>query len=354
MTQGVSSWRRSEYDVSDGGDVPPPAGPDAPPAELDESRGYDKLPLFDRPLPVGALAGPAGASRDERIRDSLDAFIAILNAPYRTPEGLAWPGAPFRMVQKNEKPDLPEPDWGVLKAATDRVPLTDAQASDLKIGRGSPEAIHAVTQALIDAGKLPPPSAGSLEGRIRMMMFRYRIGLDCAGYVQLAYLRVMHLDRAAAHFKSAPFEDLSTLGTRGYTRIADIGSLRAGDIFSLGPPPGAESGEPGHRAIVYDQRLATDDEVSDLRKFGSEGVDLAAGGPIRILRVDSSWGSGGNPLVGGVRRETWIYNESKGTWGWLRPVVPGGPPVLDTASTPINHPFTPPFGVFRGAAARSD
>jgi hypothetical protein len=291
-----------------------------------------------------------GPTRDDRVRDGLDAFMALMNEPYRTPEGLAWPGMPFQM--SSPYPTQPESiakHAGALDQAIRAAGLTDEQTKELKLGRGSPESIHAVTQSLIDAGALPPAYVGDLSARIRVMMFTFGIGIDCAGYVQEAYLRVMHIDRSAAHFKSADKEDLSTLGTSGYQRIADIAAVRPGDMVSLGPPGSPASGhEPGHRAIVYDQHLATDQELDALRGWGPGGAALAGGGPVRVLQIDSSWGGNGDPLRGGARRDTWWYNETTGDWGSLRSAEDGEPPIVETARSPLRHPFAPPFGVYRG------
>jgi hypothetical protein len=354
MTQGISGWRRDDWGTTTEPSQAPPPGPTSQPprTQLD----YE-LPLLPQPLPTSALAPPVvgplpPAARDAQVRASLDAFRLAMNAPYHTPEGVAWPGTTFQMSVR-----YPLQEVSVLRHARDlqaaiaAAHLSPLDALDVITGRGTPEAIHAVTQALIDRGRLPPAYAGDLDSRVRIMMFTHGIGLDCAGYVQQAYLRVMQLDRTQAHFRRTD-EDLSTLGARGYSRVAQIADVRPGDIVSLGPPSWPAPGrEPGHRAIVYDQHLASVRELGELRALGESGAAMAASGPVRIVQVDSSWGGGGDPLVGGVRRETWWHSETTGTWGWLAPGVDGEPASLAIASTPIRHPFVPPFGIFRGAQA---
>jgi hypothetical protein len=356
MTEGISGWQRPDWrDVPAPGDGPPSALAPRTPAPARDALDY-ALPLLPQPLPRAALAPAAGptapmtqAARDAQVRASLDAFRQAMSAPYRTPEGIAWPGTPFQMMTRylTQAASVAK-NAAALKLAVASAHLSGVEALELTTGRGSPEAIHAVTQALIDQGRLPPASAGTLDARVRTMMFNHGIGVDCAGYVQQAYLRVMHLDRAAAHFTRTD-DDLSTLGARGYTRITDLTSVRPGDLVLLGPPPGLR-GEPGHRAIVYEQHLASAEELDELRGHGRAGAKMAAAGPVRIVQVDSSWGSGGDPLAGGVRRETWWHSDASGAWGWLMPHDPEGPASLETASTPIAHPFAPPFGIFRGAS----
>ena len=353
MTEGISGWRpdwANPLGLNDGPSLAPTPAPVRDPFE-------HPMPLLPQSLPRTALAPAAAvpatpAARDAQVRVSLDAFRQAMNAPYHTPEGVAWPGTTFQMstpypMQVTEVPR----NASALRLAIASAHLDPADAVDVLTARGSPEAIHAVTQALIDHGQLPPASEGDLDSRVRLMMFNHGIGVDCAGYVQQAYLRVMRLDRADAGFRRSN-EDLSTLGARGYTRVGDLASVRPGDIVALGPPftpPGFRS-EPGHRAIVYEQHLASGGELGELGAMGAAGARMVDAGPVRIVQVDSSWGSGGDPSMGGVRRETWWHSETTGTWGWVQQRGLAGPGSLETASTPLAHPFAPPFGIFRGAA----
>jgi hypothetical protein len=49
---------------------------------------------------------------------------------------------------------------------------------------------------------------------------------------------------------------------------------------------------------------------------------LTAGWPsgstprVRVVTVDSSWGGGGDPLLGGAKREVWLHNELTGRWAY--------------------------------------
>jgi hypothetical protein len=356
MTQGISGWRRDDWDRAVENDPGPSV---VPPSELAHEAWSDyPIPLLPQPLPATALpavvAPPATQpGRDAQIRTNLDAFRMAMNAPYRTPEGTAWPGTPFRMVPLPPNVEVIDPQTSAERnQAIASGHLSSTQRIDVASGRGSPEAIHAVTQALIDQGRLPPASEGDLDSRVRIMMFHYRIGIDCAGYVQQAYLRVMRIDAATAGFKLRD-EDLSNLGARGFTRIAHLASVRPGDLVALGPPATVPPvrGEPGHRAIVYEQHLASPAELDALVSRGSAGASLVRNGPVRVFQLDSSWGSSGDPLLGGVRRETWWYSEKSATWAWSLMGV-DGPGSLRTAPTPGAHPFGPPFGIFRGNPAR--
>jgi hypothetical protein len=353
MTQGITGRRNDDWVHTDPTGAPPPAA--RPSHDV-----YEPLvpPLLPQPLPRTALAPPLAppttqAARDAQVRINLDAFRQAMNAPYQTPEGVAWPGTTFQMTTRYPlQGDVVTRNTAALNRAIATAKLNPSEALDLVTGRGSPEAIHAVTQALIHQGQLPDASEGTLDARVRILMFNHGIGVDCAGYVQRAYLRVMHLDRASAHFGRTD-ESLSTLGARGYTRIVDLAGVRPGDIVSLGPPrdPLGGAGEPGHRAIVYEQHLASTDELAELRATGETGTKMAAAGPVRVVQVDSSWGSSGDPQLGGVRRETWWRSETTGAWAWLQHASDGSASLL-TASTPMAHPFASPFGIFRGSDRR--
>ncbi len=100
--------------------------------------------------------------------------------------------------------------------------------------------------------------------------------------------------------------------------------LLRGYNLSLGSPPDrtycatscCPPGQPppvGHRAIVYDQRVATDDDLVPLANDAS-AESFKQGGPIRAFELDSSWGSGGYYKSGGVQRRLFMFNESTGMW----------------------------------------
>jgi hypothetical protein len=235
---------------------------------------------------------------------------------------------------------------GELQSAARRAHLESA-LGQIRCGRGTPEQIRALTQALLDEGHFPSDD-GPLAVRVRQMMFAYGIGIDCAGHVQQAYLTASGLDRRQAHFGSLGTEDLSNLGSRGYRRIGDLADVRPGDLFVLGPRPrSAEEPHPaGHRAIVYDQRIATAADIGELIQT-PEAASFVVG-TIRVFDVDSSWGCHGNPLVGGVRRERWWHNETRDQWAWMAQGDGTHPRPFFVTPTPYDHAFNPPDnGVFR-------
>jgi hypothetical protein len=281
----------------------------------------------------------------------LDAFLSAMVGSYREGDVEASVPTPFRMTNPYFRQSTAIAGaWPALRdaAAHARPPVTTLDL--IESGRGSPEDIHRLTQSLIDRGCLLKDSQLPLALRVRAMMFDHGIGIDCAGYVQQAYLRTTGLTRKDAGFGSPLNESLSGLAGRGYARITDPSTVRPGDLIVLGP---RHRGDPGHRAIVYDQRPATDADLAKLRTLKPAGPLLASHGGILVLEVDSSWGCNGYLIAGGVRRETWWYSQTTGEWGWQDPgPAPLPPPApsraLDSGLTPLDHPFDGPYGIFRG------
>jgi cell wall-associated NlpC family hydrolase len=354
MTQGIVGWRRENW-PSDAvaQNEEPPWAPAVTPRPPDPTIDHP-IGILTPPMPrmaVDPAAPPTtAAGRDAQVRARLDAFLLSMSQTYRTEKTTVITGTTFQMsVLYESQRNLVRANQGMLVQAAIRANLTREEFARVREGRGSPGGIHALTQSLLDLGALPKPSSPDAElpglvDQIRTMMFQHGIGIDCAGYVQQAYLHAMRIDAATAHFASPTFEDLSNLGARGYKRIEDLAAVRPGDLVVLGQP----AGQPGHRAIVYDQHPATASDLAMLAANGPEAAALASSGPIRIFEVDSSWGCSGNPLIGGVRRETWWYAETNKTWGWLEQ-GPARQRLFATADTPLAHPFTGASGIFRGA-----
>jgi hypothetical protein len=249
------------------------------------------------------------------IQQRLNRFQESMIATYRTPDGkTADVSPPFEMAPGYKD------QQAISRDATHQRHLNNVMKSQkaaptiwrVQAARGNPEEIRTVIQALIDDHALDDePSGGSLEQRIRRMIYNYMIGTDCAGYVQQAYLAAKGIERQQSGLgRSIVNENLSNLLQKGFTRV-DPSAALPGDLIVLSPP---EHENIGHRAIVYSQRPATANDKETLKKILGGFTD---GGSMRVLEVDSSWGSGGNPELGGIQRRTWWYNPG-GTprWAW--------------------------------------
>lgn len=226
--------------------------------------------------------------------------------PFRMTVSAAWANDhrnatdPWAVQERKVLANEPELQDAALAAR-----LTADDVLRLHEGRATPEQVRAVTQALIDAGRLPESStdAPDLPMRIRQMMADHGIGLDCAGYTQQAYLESRGVVRSATGLNpNIENENLSNLSSKGFARVA-LSNARPGDLLVLNPP---KDGESGHTLIVYDHREATPDETADLRAKKFEGR-------IEAFVVDSSYGSDGQFVRGGVMQQIW-FRDQKGDW----------------------------------------
>jgi hypothetical protein len=283
------------------------------------------------------------------VQQGLDAFRMSTAAWYHTPSGDVVAAAPFLMGPETDprtgateaptKPVGPE-EQAELERAQRRTGLDADAMHRIHVGRGTPEEVRRITQALID-GQADDTVWTPLG--VRELMVEHQIGFDCAGYTQQAYLRATGMTADQARFDVPLNESLAGLAGRGYARIRELANVRAGDIIAFDPPPGKTV---GHRAIVYDQRIAT---ASDMRTLVSSGAGqhFAVGGPIRVLEMDSSFGSHGFVDSGGAERQTWLYNETTRAWAHL--TLDEDTTAITLWSTLYNHPLEG-FYRSRGAA----
>lgn len=177
-------------------------------------------------------------------------------------------------------------------------------------GRGSAEGIRQITQALIDAGKLDDvkkkyPSASTDVDAVRMLQWEFGYGMDCAGYVQLAFLFAWEgarNDSAALRekygFRSLGNENLYSLASNNKFKKVKYHEAEPGDLLILNAPQGDDA---GHTVLVR----------------GRAPAPKGLGDNVHILEVDASWGAGpsGNPSTGGVHRRKFAYNADTGKWG---------------------------------------
>jgi hypothetical protein len=267
----------------------------------------------------------------------MDAFFAKAAPTYRIP----WQGGttvelavatPFRMKGPTTAPRDAPPTILQFVAQETRVVKNTKELQDIagslgigtqsvreiQVGRGTPSQVHALTQALLDAGKLPPAAKDeSTSVRVRRMMCDYGIGLDCAGYSQQALLAAHGITRAQVGLDhDVTNESLSNLSRAHFARVAPE-DARAGDVLALGPPRGDTV---GHRLVVFERHEASAEELQRYRAV-SQGGSLGTG-RVTVLSVDSSFGSNGDPAQGGVQRQTWLYDGKQ--WGTVIPAQVDG------------------------------
>jgi hypothetical protein len=314
-----------------------PQGPDTNGALLVRAaQGGQATQAAATPRLLLALGVDAAAVRlpdqDTAVQKRMDSFFNRAVPTYRLPAG---PGkaievavaTPFRMVGPTRAPRNPDDatlravvtEVSVRQSATElstiagKVGIGAASLSAIKVGRGTPSQVQALTQALIDANKLPPARKDESDVvRVRRMMCDYGIGFDCAGYTQQALLAAHGITRAQAGLDLGIVnESLSNLSTAHFARVAPE-DARAGDVLALGPP---DPRNVGHRVIVFDRHDASPEE---LRRYCSSGQGGSLDkGHVTVLSVDSSYGSSAHPANGGVQRQTWLYDGKQ--WGTVFP-----------------------------------
>ncbi len=178
-------------------------------------------------------------------------------------------------------------------------------------GKGTPEQIKRVTQALIDspAGKRYPAT----ESGVRRLMWDHGIGLDCSGYVHHAFLAA----RGASGVQAARFglgdpltSGLQAPSSRVFRRV-EPAAVRAGDVMVL--TNGADG--TGHKVIVYARHEVP--PGTEMHARIARGLGDTPKSRFHLIEVDSSWGAGGNPEHGGVQRHAWAYDEGSGRWATL-------------------------------------
>jgi len=284
--------------------------------------------------------------RDAIMGQRLDAFRDRFSGPYVV-DGASVTARPmFRMNTstshnaKKMEAHAPELSRICAKAGI------GSAAGPARFGRCSPEQLVKVTQALIDAGKLPPADDKhrDLANRIRGMQWEWGIGVDCAGYTQQAAAEAH--GAAGAVFKANLMGDVFS-GMMNDKRFAtvDIAHIRPGDVIHLDAP---RRGDVGHNVICFSH--STLDEAARARLLaspttGASGTAFLSGaGPFHAFEVDSSWGAGDGDMVGGFRRDTWLFDESTFTWA----TYPSG-----QRNLPLNvDPLTGPQGELFGGAFR--
>lgn len=303
----------------------PPALPDDP-----NSRHVRRAPPRQVAAPtdaharaVVAFATANAVPGRNAMQSRLDAFRASASGPYHAEGQTVRAPAQFRMVHGYNQsrsdahrttPDPQENLFSVL-ARAHLEPWRAAASS----GRAAASDVVKVTQALIDAGKLEP-GPRPLAERIRKMQWEWGVGLDCAGYAQQALLAAHPTASAATlGLKERWNENLSSLDRNpAFARVGPQAS-RPGDVVTLENP-----GDVGHIGIVWSRAPVDAARVRSLAgQMGREAASFLAGaGPFHELVIDSSWGAGeSGAWYGGVRQETWLYDEGSKRWACWRPLL---------------------------------
>ena len=311
-------------------------------------------------LPQTATAAPVTLGNGNTARALLDAYQASTKGPYQVDGKTVLAPAQFRMTEGFNRDAAFGKSTGAravqarLNDVAAKAGLTE-QVQDLRYGRGTPEGLVRVTQALIDADKVSfKPNEDPAAG-IQALQWKYGIGMDCAGYVYGA-IAAVHGNPTALGLKSHGNEDFRGLPQNPRFTSVDPTVARAGDVMVLAG--NGTNGNPGHNLMVYSHTLMTDAGAATLHGqwpknaaadefFGAADANGVTD-TIHKYEVDTSFSAGADGTAqGGVRRDTLLYNERSGAWAMLRSTTP---PTFDKRAVPYNEPAL--TGIFRPTVVR--
>ena len=177
-------------------------------------------------------------------------------------------------------------------------------------GRAKPSEIAGITQVLIDKGELDAVRAdnpgASSNFLIRALQRKFKIGIDCAGYVQLAFIFAYTgsdddpsslRERLGLHPRRT-YEALRRLSATHFTKVPIV-DARTGDLFVLKPQETSDD-QAWHTVII---------------------VERTVSGTVHTFVVHASWGVDLYGLAsGGVRKRRWQHDTSTGKWWDIAPV----------------------------------
>jgi len=282
-------------------------------------------------------AGPSssgGAAPPDVVRSRIDDYFQRSAGTYKV-NGVEVKVLPFFRLGWGKPPDgmhVPSSvkQSQVLAALGPRAAALQQAVHQCVWGRPTPEELAKVTQALIDAGKLDEvrkkfdamspadfrrqhgsvPLPLSDAHAIQMLQWEYGLGMDCAGYVQQAFLDVHGGTRDTYKFQDIGNEVLYWLkGNPSFDRELTPVHAQPGDLIIMKPPKGDFA---GHTVLVRDRHELTSAESGSLTNLGAfrQPGDL-----VHRIEVHASWGAGqGNLDRGGVQSRVFLYNETSGKW----------------------------------------
>ena len=296
------------------GSAPPPP-PSAPPppstAPVRTTLSPHLAGYLRNTTPVVATAKAPGGGA---LQDKVDAYLTSARHKYLV-DGRTVEAAPqFRMVgghnQQNTAKGLAALA-GKMGNKPDQIPLP--VVGRVLAGRGSPQEVGRVTQALIDLGKLPPSAPGKSDAaRIQEMMWEHGVGIDCAGYVQQALAAVHGKSKQQMGLRDSIQEDLGMLDKNPAFKKVNIFDARPGDVITLRDN---NPKQPGHTVLVARHDKATGAEMAwrfDLKR--PDSAEFLRSKSLDVFEVDSSWGAGRDGTEGGLKRVLWVHNRETGNW----------------------------------------
>ncbi len=266
------------------------------------------------------------------LRTRIDEYFDRANAEYNLGHGtMVWARPQFRYARGGDSEEAKTRVRRILGAAFERRHPGAINAA--AYGRAKPSQVAAVTQGLIDAGELAAVSTArpllTNAQLVRALQRKFKVGIDCAGYVQLAFIFAFtgsdndpaRTRKSLGLHEKRGWEALRSLPASHFTQVRVVEG-RTGDLLVL--KPRADSNDRAwHTVIVVERTVATNQHT---------------------FLVDASWGVDlyGDD-AGGVARRKFVHDTSSGAWWDIHPV--SGRKVHENAIGPYDgHPI---HGMFR-------
>ncbi len=350
MTQRIDDRSRDPY-IPDLDALVPSTRPETPLARqsrhLDDD--FDIGPSHERPQLLAqfvanarpaASATIAGGDPVKAKQDAIDKVASDFSGPYTVEGRTIRAPVMFRMAASNPA----EVASHAKELAAACAQFQPALSPDgIRSGQASPAQVVAVTQALVDAGKLPP-GPGDLASRIRTMQWQYGVGIDCASFTRQAFVEANHCSMQSVGLdpQSEAFRGLDA--NPNFTKVG-IAAVRPGDVITLDPQPGYRW---GHNVIVHGNEIVSQADRAKVEQDwkGPAKTFFLGPGPFRAIEVDSSWGAGAlGSMHGGYRRDTWYYDEATKLWGYVDP----GDEKQGIARSFVTTPDGPAGDLYHGA-----
>jgi hypothetical protein len=272
------------------------AAPDGQPAEAE-----------DYPEPVAEELVSKVSGPD--LRKRIDEYLDLANADYTLPNGATVKArSQFHLASVNSERDAEKLEQLLeekLGAKVSRPLHTVIRCA--AYGRARPDEIKLLTQHLIDLGELDDVRARhpgfSDEQLVRALQSEFNIGIDCAGYVQLAFIYAFtgKHDDARCNLATSTLrqglglkakrsdENLAALPATQFTEVGFLNG-RTGDLFVLAWRQGEHD---WHTVIVVDHTVSND---------------------VHTFLVDASWGRLYGEDYAGIQRRELVHDKAAGVW----------------------------------------
>lgn len=254
-----------------------------------------------RKLELERVSGTAPPDQRSEVQKRMDDFLASATPRYRVGGQEVRVTPAFRML--GGYGPSPEKATAALKRALppDLVRELGERLGVVAGGKGTPDEVRRVTQALVDAGHLDTAPGRSPAERVRHLQFKFGVGMDCSGFSYQAH--------AAA--RGRPRKLGLNEGIPAPRKSHDVRQASPGDLIVLG-------GDPGHKVAVYSKNsLPVGSPPPSFPGRAPVSPAFMQGGSVHVFEVDSSWGASGQAARGGVKREVWLYNEGTKIWAYF-------------------------------------